>query len=154
MKCIFLKHSEHIQKNYTCCCKIQPIRNVGTNSEINDKFSWPIKIYFGIYKVDFSDGQFLIAMRCRCFLCNSVVMSMVFGYSYHRNQYDYFCSTIGTDCSPMVFPISEPMFGDDFLWETPKQRIYDRLTFATNFAYISALGINRRKIHRKWTNTK
>ena len=40
--------------------------------------------------VDLSDGQFLIAMRCRCFLCNSDAMSMVFGHSYHRNRYNYF----------------------------------------------------------------
>ena len=56
-------------------------------------------------QVDLSDGHFLIAMRCRCFLCNSDAMSMVFGHSYHRNRYDYFCSTIGTDCFPMFFPI-------------------------------------------------
>ena len=55
--------------------------------------------------IDLSDGQFLIAMRCRCFLCNSDAMSMVFGHSYHRNRYDYFCSTIGTDYFPMFFPI-------------------------------------------------
>ena len=58
--------------------------------------------------VDFNDGQFLIAMRCRCFLYNSDAMSRVFGHSYHRNRCDYFCSTIGTDCFPMFFPISEP----------------------------------------------
>ena len=53
--------------------------------------------------VDFDDGQFLIAMRCRCFLYNSDAMSRVFGHYYHRNRCDYFCSTIGTDCFPLVF---------------------------------------------------
>ena len=55
------------------------------------------------HHIDLSDGQFLIAMRCLCFLCNSDAMSMVFGHSYHRNRYDYFCLTIGTDCFPMFF---------------------------------------------------
>ena len=89
--------------------------------------------------LDLSDGQFLIAMRYRCFLCNSDAMSMVFGHSYHRNRYDYFCSTIGTDCFSMVFPISEPMFGDDFCGKPKNNVFYDMLRFETNCAYISAL---------------
>ena len=32
--------------------------------------------------------------------------------------------TIGTDCFPMVFTISEPIFGDDFLWKTQTQSIF------------------------------
>ena len=54
-------------------------------------------------KLDLSSDQFLIAMLRQCFLCNSDAMSMVFGHSYHRNGYDYFCSTIGTDYFPMFF---------------------------------------------------
>ena len=37
--------------------------------------------FANISQLDLSDGQFLIAMRCRCFLCNSDAMSMVFGHS-------------------------------------------------------------------------
>ena len=45
-----------------------------------------------------------------------------------------------------VFPISEPMFGDDFLWETQKQRhaqIRDKL------CVYQCSGGKRRKIHNK-----
>ena len=73
--------------------------------------------------LDLNDGQFLIAMRCRCIFYTNDAMSMFLAISYHRNQCDYFCSTIGTGCFPIVFQISEPMFGDDFLWETLEQRI-------------------------------
>ena len=40
--------------------------------------------------VDFSDGQFLMAMRCRCFFSSSNAMLMVLATSYHRNRCDYF----------------------------------------------------------------
>ena len=73
--------------------------------------------------LDLSDGQFLIAMRCRCFLCNSDAMSMVFGHSYHRNRYDYFCSTIGTDYFPMFFSNLRTDVWRWFCGKTQKQRI-------------------------------
>ena len=72
-------------------------------------------------------------------------MAIVFGHSYHHNRYDYFCFTIGTDCFPMVFPISEPMFGDDFLWETLEQRILRHAQIHKNCAFISALGVKKRE---------
>ena len=70
-------------------------------------------------EVDLSDGQFLIAMRCRCFSCNSDAMAMVFGHSYHRNRYNYFCSTMFSE----VFSNLRTMCGDDFCGKTQKQRI-------------------------------
>ena len=42
------------------------------------------------FTLDLNDGQFLIAMRCRCFFSSSDAMSMVLATSYHRNQCDYF----------------------------------------------------------------
>ena len=59
--------------------------------------------------LDFSDGQFLKAMRCRCFFYNNDAMSMFLAISYHRNRCDYFCSTIGTDCFPMFFSIRDKL---------------------------------------------
>ena len=85
---------------------------------------------FPASKLDFSDGQFLKAMRCRCFFYNNDAMSMFLANSYHRNQCDYFCSTIRTDCFPMFF-----------------------FQFATNCAYVRALVVKRRKIHSNWTKT-
>ena len=73
--------------------------------------------------VDLSDGQVLIVMRCRCFLCDSDAMSMVFGHSYHLNRYDYFCSTIGTDYFPMFFSNLRTDVWRWFCGKTPKQRI-------------------------------
>ena len=74
------------------------------------------------------------------FFYNSDAMSMVSGHSYHHNRCDYFCSTIGTDCFPMVFPISRPMFGDDFCGKPKINVFYDMLKLALNCAFISALG--------------
>ena len=67
------------------------------------------------FTLDLNNGQFLIAMRCRCFFYNNDAMSMFLPISYHRNRCDFFWQTIGTDCFPMVFPIQGLMFGDDFL---------------------------------------
>ena len=55
--------------------------------------------------LDLNDGQFLIAMRCRCIFYTNDAMSMFLAISYHRNRCDCFWSTIRTDCFPMVFPI-------------------------------------------------
>ena len=47
----------------------------------------------------------------------------------------------------MVFPISEPMFEDDFCCGKPKDSVlYDMLKVTTNCAYISTLGVKRRKL--------
>ena len=40
--------------------------------------------------IDLNDGQFLIAMRCRCLFYNNDAMSMFLAISYHRNRCDYF----------------------------------------------------------------
>ena len=89
-------------------------------------------------------------MRCRCFLCNSDAMSMVFGHSYHRNRYDYFCSTIGTDYFPMFFSNLRTDVWRWFFVGKPKNSVYyDMLKFATYCAYISALGVKNIKTKGK-----
>ena len=92
-------------------------------------------------QLDFSDGQFLMAMRCRCFFHNSDAMSMFLAISYHRNRCDYFCSTIGTDCFPMFFQFQNQCLGMIFCGKPKNNGLYDMLKFATNCAYISALSV-------------
>ena len=58
-----------------------------------------------IYRLDFNDGQLLIAMRCRCYFYDNNAMSIFLAISYHRNRCDFFWSTISTDYFPMFFPI-------------------------------------------------
>ena len=70
--------------------------------------------------LDLNDGQFLIAMQCRCFFYNNDAMSMLLAISYHRNRCNFFWSAIGTNFFSMVFPILGPMFGDDLLCENLK----------------------------------
>jgi len=74
---------------------------------------------------------------------------MVFGHSYHRNRYDFFCSTIGADYFPMFFSIKGPMFGDDFVGKPKNSVYYDMLKFARYCAYISALGVKNIKTKGK-----
>ena len=91
-------------------------------------------------QLDFSDGQFLIAMRCRWFFHNSDAMSMFLAISYHRNRCDYFCSTIGTDCFPMFFQFQNQCLGMIFCRKSKNNVFYNILKFALNCAYISAMG--------------
>ena len=98
-----------------------------------------------ILAIDFSDGQFLIAMRCRWFFHNSDAMSMFLAISYHRNRCDYFCSTIGTDCFPMFFQFQNQSLGTIFCGKPKDNGLYDMLKVATNCAYISALGVKGEK---------
>ena len=46
-------------------------------------------------QLDLNDGQFLIAMRCRCSFYNNDAMSMFLAISYHRNRCNFCQSTIG-----------------------------------------------------------
>ena len=43
-----------------------------------------------VHTIDLNDGQFLIAMRCRCFFYNNDAMSMFLAISFHRNRCDFF----------------------------------------------------------------
>ena len=102
-----------------------------------------------VCQLDFNDGQFLIAMRCRCFLYNNDAMSMFLAISYHRNRCDYFCSTIGTDCFPMFFQFQNQCLGIIFCGKPKNNGLYDMLKFATNCAYISSLGVKNIKTEGK-----
>ena len=77
-------------------------------------------------------------------------MSMVFGHSYHRNRYDYFCSTIGTDYFPMFFSnVRTDVWQWFFVGKHKNSVYYDMLKFATYCAYISALGVKNIKTKGK-----
>ena len=99
-----------------------------------------------------------MAMRCRCFFHNSDAMSMFLAISYHRNRCDYFCSTIGTDCFPMFFQFQNQCLGMIFCGKPKNNGLYDMLKFATNCAYISALGVKGEKFtineHKLWINNE
>ena len=89
--------------------------------------------------------------------CNSVQLKQCtrlqfLAISYHTNRYDYFCSTIRTDC------FQNYCLGMIFCWKPKNNVFYDMLKFATNCAYISALGVKGEKFtineHKLWINNE
>ena len=89
---------------------------------------------------------------------NSDAMSMFLAISYHRNRCDYFCSTIATDYFAMFFQFQNQFLGMIFCGKPKNNGLYDMLKFATNCAYISALGVKGEKFtineHKLWINNE
>ena len=72
-------------------------------------------------------------MRCRWFLD---ILTIAIGAII-------FAQPLGPIVFRWFFPISEPMFGDDSLWETLEQRILRHAQIHKNGAFVSALGVKK-----------
>ena len=86
---------------------------------------------------------FIITMRCRCFW---PFLTIAIGAII-------FAQLLGPIVFRWFFQFQDRCLGMIFCGKPKNNVFYDMLKFATNCAYISPLGVKRRKIHSKWTKT-
>ena len=82
-------------------------------------------------------------MRCRCFW---PFLTIAIGAII-------FAQPLGPIVFRWFFQFQNQCLGMIFCGKPKNNVFYDMLTFATNCACISALGVKRRNIHSKWTKT-